>query len=364
MTHHTRLSAAILVALALTGGAARAQDDPEASPECPVSNLLGGGMISNICWTCVFPVRLMGVDLFGSSLLDPGGVDAAGYQLSSRPEPPPQSADDPGCYCQEDGHLPRIGMTIGMWQPAEVYETTLIPGCSSFLGGTNLGITDPLYLGTAGVPTEDLEQQSFTHIHTYSYPVVGLMELFTKCQRGYVDIDALYFSEVDPTWNDPFIAIYGNPMSTFGASVPAQAACIPDAISSAVGNPIDELFWCGGTWTSTLAPYTGYNHNMGTMQFTSAAALRLLAMNHVRGINKRMTGDDAACAPTYDPTLNRSDYRWQVAWPNAEASRNHGSGEALLTWAGARWIPAVADMPLYLLWRWTDCCAPIVGSRN
>lgn len=343
-----------LSALLLTAGAA------SANGTCPASNILGTGIVSNVCWSCIFPLRLAGITMFGNSQSD-SGTDANGFALSSKPKVPNGAANKAICICS-DGALPQVGIPVGMWVPTELYETTMSPGCSSVLGGVQIGISDDLYLGTSGVPSGDLEQQSFNHVHTYSFPIVMMMELFTKCVGAYSDIDILYMSEIDPMWNDPIVAMYGNPMSVFGASVVAQAACAADAVASSVGQPIDNLFWCGGSWTSTMAPYTGFEHAQGNVQFSSSTAQKLLAMNAARGISRSYVGNNALCQAQYAPMLKRSHYRWQAAWPRAEGNRNHGSGESILRWGAGRTIPGVAEMPIYLRWSWTDCCSSLTGG--
>lgn len=328
--------------------------------ECPSSNMLGAGLISNVCWSCIFPLRISGWTIFGSPQ-SASGSSSQGFPLSSRPSVPDGAANDKICICTEDG-LPKIGLPLGMWLPTTLYETTMTPGCSSVLGGVKLGIADPLYRGTSGTPTEDLAQQSFNHIHLYSYPILMLMDLFTKCETAFSDIDVLYMSEIDPMWNDPIISLYGNPLSVFGSSLMAQAACAADAVSSSVGKPIDQMFWCGGTWTSTMAPFTGFEHAQGPVQFASSTSLKMLAMNVARGITRKKKGDEALCKPYYAPMIERGDYRWQVAWPRAEGRRNHGTGESLLRWGAGRTVPGVADLPIFLLWEWTDCCSPFIGG--
>lgn len=354
------LARAILTAATLAAAPLAADAAGKAVGACPASNIIGGGMITNVCWSCIFPLRIAGFTLFRSPQ-PASGISAQGFQLSSRPEVPPGAANKTICTCKKDGQLPTLGIPVGMWLPTSLYETTFTPGCSSVLGGIRLGISDPLYLGTSGNPTSDMAQQSFNHIHTYSFPPVLLMELFTRCNRGYADIDILYMSELDPTWNDPVVAMYGNPVSVFGASLPAIAACSADAISSNMGKPIDRLFWCGGAFTSTVTPYTGYQHGQGPVQFTQATSLRLLAINAVRGLDRRNVGDSALCEAKYDPMLNRSAYRWQVAWPRAEGRRNHASGESPLRWGYSRTLPGVGETPIYLRWDWIDCCTPILG---
>lgn len=348
----------LLVAAACLGAPPAAGQD--VSPHCPSANMLGGNILSNVCWRCIFPMKMAGLTMFGTGISD-GGTSAQGFALSTRPRVPGESSNKVGCLCF-DGPTPHMGVPLGMWMPTTLYENTLVPGCSPTLEGTIIGISDPLYLGVSGDPTSDLEEQSFVHVHTFSYPMLMMMELFTRCQTGFQDIDMLYVSEIDPMWNDPTVAMYGNPISVFGASLPATAACAADAIASSAHEPIDELFWCGGSWTTTLTPLTGFQHAQGPVQYSSSANLRLLAMNHLRGFERSTVGSDALCEQRYDAMANRSHYRWQVAWPRAEARRNHGSGESLMRWGYSRTIPGVADVPIYLKWKWIECCAPLIGN--
>lgn len=349
-----------LLALALALSTAPAAQAQDVSPHCPSSNLLGGGILTNICWRCIFPMKISGIPIFGTSISD-GGTSSDGFALSTRPRVPSNSSGKAGCLCFE-GPTPHLGVPLGMWMPTTLYENTLVPGCSPVLNGAIVGIADPLYMGTEGDPTYDAAQQSFVHVHTFSYPMLMMMELFTRCQTGFQDIDLLYISEIDPMWSDPTVAMYGNPISVFGASLPATAACTADAIASSANEPLDDLFWCGGTWTTTLTPYTGFQHNQGPIQFSSAANLRLLGMNHLRGFERDTVGNEALCQTQYDPTADRSNYRWQVAWPRAEGRRNHGSGESLMRWGYSRTVPGLADVPVYLKWAWVECCSPLVGE--
>lgn len=348
-------------------------------PLCPASNMLGSAMITNICWECIFPIQVGGVEVFGG-----------GYA------PPTDSAGDLICICDDpQDFLPRIGTTVGLWMPTHIYESTYPPGCSPLLQGVSIGISDRRYTGTQGDPTHDTEMLTFNHVHMFTFPAVVMLELFTGCGSGPGDVDLLYFSEIDPTWNDSLLALYTNPLGAFATTLPAVAACVPDAVSASLGFPIDPLFWCAGTWNSTLPQLTGQLHNMGPVQHSSMTSLRTLAANHLRGYARSTVGDDAQCNPRVDPILNRSHYRWQAIWPRPEggplnaiaqlfaeqnaadagtpppdfdepldpeaiestATSNHATGESLLRWGAALTIPGVAEMPMYLKWAWSDCCS-------
>lgn len=391
MTMSARFVGTLFLAAMALGSAAYADDAAPAIPNpalpsggaggdplCPSANIIGSAMITNICWECIFPIRVGGFEVFGG-----------GYA------PPAEAAGDLLCICDDPfGPLPRIGTSIGLWLPTHIYESTYHPGCSPTLGGVSIGIADRRYMGDEGMQEFDLQQQSFNHSHVYTFPATVMLELFTACGFGPGDVDLLFMSEIDPTWNDPQLALYTNPFGAFAASLPAAAACVPDAISASLGFPIDTLFWCAGTWNTTLPPLTGMLHNMGPVQFSAMTSLRTLANSHLRGFQRSHVGDSAQCYPRIDPILNRSHYRWQAIWPRPEggplnaiarafssadaaasgapppdfsapldpsaldstATSNHASGESLLRWGAALTIPSVGELPIYMLWSWQDCC--------
>src|SRR5260364_154252 len=104
------------------------------------------------------------------------------------------------------------------------------------------------------------------HYHFYAFPLLALLELFVRpnCNPdGYMDLDVLYFSELDPTWNNDELAFFTNP----------QAA----AASSLTGKPLKQLFWCAGSW-GTLYPLSGHqNGGKGVIRDSSLLTARVLA---------------------------------------------------------------------------------------
>ena len=308
------------------------------APDCGTSDILGSGIISDICWDCILPIQVSGIEIFSGT--NPVPADAA---------------DDVICLCDGPGGI-RLGTTFGMWMPTHIYETTYKAGCSPTLGGVTIAIADRRYGGSEGHIEYDMQMESFNHVHVYSFPALWLLELFTTCNTGYLDIEILFMTEIDPTWNDAVLAMYTNPFAVFAANLVSLAACVPDAISSSVGFPIDELFWCAGTWDTAIPPLMGVETNMMPVQFTSMSSLKTLVNAHLRGYQRSTVGDAAACYPRVDPIMNKSHYRWQVIEARPEAESNHATGESLFTWGSSRTIPGVLDLPIYLLWQWVDCC--------
>ena len=84
---------------------------------CPDAGIWGEELITGVCWTCLFPVRLFGtINLFGDSS-----------------DIPDQAADQPICMCSGNGGMPKLGITAGAWLPARLIEIVRKPYCSPVL---------------------------------------------------------------------------------------------------------------------------------------------------------------------------------------------------------------------------------------
>ncbi|MBE0624212.1 MAG: TraU family protein, partial [Burkholderiales bacterium] len=70
--------------------------------------------ITDICWSCVFPLTIG-----AASLLSGGQVDIG-------------NPSTPICYCNNP---PRIGVSIGFWEPVRLVDVTRTPFCMVGLGG-------------------------------------------------------------------------------------------------------------------------------------------------------------------------------------------------------------------------------------
>ena len=111
-----------------------------------------------------------------------------------------------------------------------------------------------------------------------------------------------------------------------------------------------------GSW-GVLFPTSGnVLSRENIMMTTSLMSARALYALHRRGLEWRSIGDDVMCGGEMSPYLPKNQYRFQVFHPVSETDNNHVLGEMLYTWALGRTIPAVGEDPLFLIWRWIDCC--------
>jgi len=105
---------AFLLAFVVTTASAQSLP-PTFSPTCPNSHFFQGAAYSNICWICIFPIRIAGVPR------GPGGV--------------PDDAAAPFCVCPgRTFGIPSPGITLGLWEPTHLIEEVRQPWCSPILG--------------------------------------------------------------------------------------------------------------------------------------------------------------------------------------------------------------------------------------
>jgi conjugal transfer pilus assembly protein TraU len=360
------VSRVLAIGLAFVAATASANEPATTNdPSCQDAKVLSGKLITDICWTCMFPIRIAGASF---------GGDAA--------KVPSMASNKSICLCYDGLGVPHPGFVVSMWEPARLVEVTKSPGCALTLGGLKLPLTDWRSQGTAGSGDLDDGDMAFRHYHYYAFPLLAMLNLYIQpnCNRdNYQDLDLMYMSEVDPTWNNDEIAFFINPEAAAIANPIALAACTADAAAATAGAPIDSLWWCAGTW-GNLYPLSGNEVNKGSMpRDTSLLATRAVAALHRRGLAWNVMGNNNLCGGQIDPMLPKSMYRLSMFFPAAEAgdtitftrqnadgttrddpvktAGSHVIGESTFTWGEWRVIPGVGEDAIYVLWRWHDCCS-------
>ncbi|MCB5162654.1 TraU family protein [Marinomonas algarum] len=334
------LKVSLFALLCLGGSLVKAESADTEGSGCQNAEVIGPKMLTDICWSCIFPLRVAGVDVSGSGRMPSGAVKS------------------PLCLCEDNQGVSRPGVTTSMWEPARVVEFQRVPGCSSVLNGTRFPF-DITNQGQHGEGEQDDSDASFTHYHYYSFPLLQMLDMFVKqsCNPdGFTDLDIMYLSELDPTWNNDQLAFFTSPEASAVANPVATLACTADAVSSALGRPIDRLFWCAGSW-GNIYPLSGrQTGGKGTIRDTSLLSARVLGSLHRRGLAYGTVGDQAMCGGNLMPTLPKSQYKFTMLHPVPETESAHVIGESTLTWGFSRTIPAVGEDPIYVIWRWNDCC--------
>jgi conjugal transfer pilus assembly protein TraU len=333
------------VTLSTTVGAQSNPPSPEppqgsdSSQACPNNRILSDKLISDICWSCLFPIKMGPVELGGGNV-------------------PDGASEDVFCACPDNNGVPRFGNVIGMWEPAYLIDVIRAPGCSPSLQGVVLpGVNDSLW-GNRGYGSRDGADKGFHNYHYYAFPLIQMLDLYTPGQcnaSGIVDFDLLHPSEMDPTWNDEELAFFTNPEAAAVANIPAIMACTASSAGTAAGIVTDELWWCAGSW-GNLYPFSGHGNADGMPRMTSLSAMRAVAAQHRRGLMRRTMGSEAQCEATIEPMLPKSQYRMSMFFPVAETDGNHVMGETTFNWGRGHTIPRTGEDATYMLWRWRDCC--------
>lgn len=310
---------------------------------CEDAGLLSGKLFSDICWNCMFPIRVSGVDINGSSS-----------------KIPDNAMSDAICFCNRGPfNLPTAGVPVGQWVPTYVVEQTRTPGCSLSLGGTDIGANGKTF-GTVGSDTGSSNLgENQRHYHYYNFPlasIVGLMPA-SPC-TGAGGISTIGTSELmDPAWYDEETAFLLNPDIDVVKSVTQQAACGLDSASVNAGRkPISSLYWCSGSWGSSLPMSSTVDSGLGIIQGSASQDVKVLASGHRKGIFKSTVGSSAACGARNAPILPKQQYRMSMFWPTAETSNNHWIGENEVRWGANRYKPVTGEDQVTIVWRWVDCC--------
>lgn len=327
--------------LALTTSAtlfvAGAQSAYASDPGCHDARLFQR-LITDFCWSCIFPLKVVGITMAGGKA-------------------PDEANSTPFCYCNDNLGVPRPGIATSMWEPARMIEFQRVSGCSSVLGGHRFPFRRT-FQATHGDGEDDGSDKTFMHYHYYAFPLLMMMELFIgNCNSdGYVDLDLMYLSEVDPTWTNDELAFFTNPEAAAVANPAAIVACSADAISATAGKPLKQMFWCAGSW-GAIYPLSGNTQGgYGPVQDSSLLKTRTLAALHRRGLAFKTMGSDAMCGGYIHPTLPKTQYKFTMFHPVPETKTAHVIGESLLTWGWNRTVPGIGRDPVYTIWRWNDCC--------
>lgn len=371
----------------------------EKSELCPDSNALEH-MVSGICWDCIFPMYVGGIEISGKrgkkSSFGGTANDAisgcyycsgsGGGQISTGPASgdsgsnilsgkawhnagvPDGAVKKALCSCQE-GALKKPGISESMWEPARLLEFPYRAGCFPALGGLYMGgAFDFLDMGSQGRPNTLYRKTNvepaipeFRFAHLYAFPVMQMAGMMTSavCTKdAYVDFDMLHMAELDPTWKDKGIAGVVTPevILISAMNVAAEIGCLPETVKTTLNNtPMDSLFWCAGNWGGYY-PLVGHVTGRGAGVTSSYLMVRTMASLHRSGREFGTLGKANACGAKITEYLPKSQYKAQFFSPTTEKG-SHVFGFPFVAWDIATSYPTPkGEVPAYILYRWNDCC--------
>jgi len=320
----------------------------QAKPGCNEASIFGSRLITDICWTCLLPIRLFGA-AFGSNSADP-----------------PDANNNPVCCCPDDLGVPQFGFSVGAWLPYRLFEAVRNPYCMPTLGGIFMSDDWLALAGPADTPNATAAKQgSYYHTHVYSFPLHSMMDLLTskECNPGgFMDMDLMLMSEFDPTASDELLAMFIFFETALFANPVGVAACALECstLIAGVKPATAQTFWCAGCWGSLYpltnrAGTTESPHNASSLVFA-----RQLALKHRRGMGHKTYGTDNMCGGDLEPFMPKEQYRWQHLFPVPQAKRPccHFTGQSeYLTGGVSRNRPYSGEDVVQVLFRYTDCCS-------
>lgn len=297
--------------------------------------------ITDICWSCLFPLSVGSFEVWPSN------------------RPDPKNPELPVCYCPPV----QVGVAMGFWEPIRLADVSMKPWCFVNLGGLSLNpgfdighkhFAGPSIIGGQGQNTGGW------HVHWYVYPLIYWLELLTDfacMDEGAVDI--AYVSEVDPLWQDSELATIINPEAVLFANPLATAACAADCVASTRSLPRDELSWCAGC-LGTMYPMNGnIPAQLGHVQGSRLALSRFIYKLHRQSAAEGTMGAKGLCSKYPMPVLRRQQYRLQAVNPNPQTSGRYACapiGASPLLYGSGQMTPVIGEDFGYLVWRKRNCC--------
>ncbi len=300
--------------------------------------------ITDICWSCIFPLTIGGTKIMSLDQEDTSNPSGA------------------LCSCKT-----KIGIKVGFWEPVRQVDIVRKPFCLSSLGGIDL---DPGFdAPEAGRKRGDDSgtAHSFYQAHWYVNPILYWLEvLLDNACLDKSPFDIAYLTELDPIWADDELTYLINPDVTLFANLPAQAACAADCVTASAGFPSDKLFWCAGCQGS-LYPLNGHvQHHIGGVQASSLLLQRLTAKMHRQGLIWSASGSEGLCGYYPKLQMGKSDYKYQMLFPVPQTQKIAGKccqpyGRTTTVWGAGKEFPYKGEDFSYLVFRKRNCCQGALG---
>jgi len=294
--------------------------------------------VSDICWKCVFPIRIGPATIKGSTELE--DVKKGGGPVCTCPGVP----------------LPKVGVVVSFWEPFSIVETVKDPYCFPSLGTGSAGKYGGRLMGVSegSIPEH---RDTFMQAHYYIFPVLPAIGILTDFECFYDKrFDIAYATELDPAWNDSLLSTIIAPESVLFANPVAQMSCVADSVAANAGLPLDPLFWCMGSWGGAY-PLMGNMQDDYTTQVGAGLAARML----FKLSRQLMIWDTtlSVCGPTPMPVLVKSQYRIHVMKPVRDHTC-HPIGRSGLIWAYGKNPPfhkkSGSDNFAWMVFRKVRCC--------
>ena len=296
--------------------------------------------VTDVCWECVFPIKVGAAQLSDSGVNDPV-TDATAI-----------------CVCQKGIRL-AAGINLSFFEPIRTAEIVRTPYCFPSLGGItlNAGLSAPAHGRSASRSREaEKSHTAFYQVHWYHTPWLFVLEaLFDTNCLEQSPWDLAYVTEVDPLWDDAWASFVLAPESALFANPAAVAACAADCVAASLGSPRTELFWCSGCQGS-LYPLAGWTASMTNALSTWRLLTARMSVKLAReGLLWAAYGKRGQCGPFFEPIPRKDVWRTQLVYPASE-SRCFPFGAMSAFQSAGKTFPVKGEDGALLLWRKRDCC--------
>lgn len=336
----------VAVAMMLMAAAAGAAGPTEsASPTCKGKFL---NKITDICWSCMFPVKVGGGSLLTMSQEDNDGG----------------ASGNPFCFCGNGTLNPKIGVKVDFWEPSRLFEAVRKPHCYPSLGAVVLdpGIDAPSHQQNKKSDTKGQNSTSFYNAHWYTNPIMYWLEavLDNNClEHGSFDI--AYATEYDPMWSDTRLSFILAPDSSLFANPIAMAVCAADCVAATAGFPLNTLFWCAGC-QGQMYPLTGWvATHVGAVQATTLLMQRMTNKLHRQGLMWAASGNGGLCGLYPQVIMDKTNYKSQMTYPIPNTTKISGRccqpyGRSTVITGAGKEIPYIGEDFSYQIFRKRTCC--------
>lgn len=299
--------------------------------------------ITDICWSCMFPVSLGGKGLMVNAQEDNASTAST------------------ACACASGSHV-TVGVNIGFWEPVRVAEVVRHPYCFPTLDGVTIdaGIPAPEH---AQVRRQDGQSNhSFYQAHWYMAPWVYWLEMILDdaCLENQT-FDLAYLTEIDPTWADSELTFILNPDAILFSNPAAKAVCAADCVAASAGFPISQLYWCAGCQGS-LFPFEGFvDAHIGGVQAATLIAERLTAKLHRELLMWAAAGDAGSCGYYPQVLMDKGNYKMQMLYPIPNTTKIAGRccqpyGRSTIVTGAGKEYPYKGEDFTFQIFRKRNCC--------
>lgn len=310
--------------------------------------------ITDLCYTCFFPMKIAGL---------PIGFGTRG------PSRLPSRTAFPFCICPGRTGYPSPGFAWGYWRPTHAIELTRRPFCSPILFGLQLGGSGMESAMGFALAAQDGGPGTigngvnggaggFYNFHWMKFPLeelLGLLDNVACGQRGDIDMDYGYLTELDPTWQSEMLALYTHPEIKLFTAIAARAVCIADAVAATAVKPIETAFYCAGAWGLSY-PFAGKVPANNTIESQMLSATRGLAAMHRRTLAKLSYSTKAICRDRMYFVLPKQQYQFQNFWPFPQRNQAQWIGTASMKFGQWRKLPVRGEDRVLMQWSYKECC--------